>query len=188
MTDAALAGAWIDAALDVRIRAALGAIYDAVADEVAARRPLCLASGHCCQFERYGHRLYVSGLEAAVTMLERQEAGAPCGPSDVAAARAAGTCPFLRDGRLCGAHAWRPLGCRVYFCDRTAGTGGDPSWQETLYERLHAAIKSLHEEFGVPYRYGEWRDLLGILAAPATTGARGPEPADADPRAADRSG
>ena len=33
--------------------------------DVAARRPVCRASGRCCHFEEYGHRLYVTAAELA---------------------------------------------------------------------------------------------------------------------------
>jgi hypothetical protein len=62
---AELAAAWSGAAWDPRIDAALRAMHDEVAAEVAARRPVCLPSGRCCRFEEYGHRLYVTGIEAA---------------------------------------------------------------------------------------------------------------------------
>jgi Fe-S-cluster containining protein len=97
----------------------------------------------------------VSGLETALTVRERRLAGAPPDLAAVERARAAGTCPFLRDDRLCGAHDRRPLGCRVYFCDREAA-----EWQSALYERTHRAIVDVHERFGLPYSYGEWRDQL----------------------------
>ena len=31
--------------------------------DIAARKPVCRASGRCCQFEKYGHRLYVTTAE-----------------------------------------------------------------------------------------------------------------------------
>ncbi len=63
-------------------------------------------------------------------------------------------CPFQID-KLCGVHALRPLGCRMYFCDPTS-----TEWQNDLYERLHAELRRLHDETGVPYRYVEWRQAL----------------------------
>lgn len=66
-------------------------------------------------------------------------------------------CPLLRDG-LCGAHASRPAGCRVYFCDRAA-----QAWQPALMERLHARVRALHDRDGIPYEYAEWIGLLGRI-------------------------
>lgn len=153
MSERALA--WLEAARSPEVAAAIEAIYDAVADEVRERRPICIASGQCCHFERAGHRLYVTGLEAALTISGRRDAGQPLARSAIDRARAEGTCPFLRDDRLCGAHECRPLGCRIYFCDRSTGP-----WQEALYERMHRAIAEVHERLGLPYGYGEWRQIL----------------------------
>lgn len=156
--DAALVAAWRRAASDPRIEALLTGIHDRIAAEVRARRPLCLASGQCCHFERYGHRLYVTGLETAWTLRVRAEGGAGLPTiADVDAALDRGDCPFLVDGRRCGAHLERPIGCRIYFCDRSA------SWQEDLHEELHRSLVAIHESHAIPYRYGEWRAMLRLV-------------------------
>jgi Fe-S-cluster containining protein len=149
--ETSLTGRWLSAARDPAIAGELEAVYQLVADQIEARAPACWASGRCCNFEQAGHRLYVTGLEAAYTIvrLERPLAGA-----DVAAARERGDCPFLSKN-LCGVHTIKPLGCRVYFCDRTA-----QDWQKELSERALELIRSLHERRRIPYRYGEWRAML----------------------------
>lgn len=65
-----------------------------------------------------------------------------------------GGCPF-QAAKLCGVHALRPLGCRIYFCDQSA-----QGWQQDLSEALLARIRALHDQFNIPYRYGEWRAML----------------------------
>jgi Fe-S-cluster containining protein len=160
-----LVAAWREALRDPSVPAALAEIHARIAEEVRQRRPLCLASGRCCAFERFGHRLFVTGLEAVWTMdaVVARIGGAP----DVAAVDAAlvrGDCPFLVGGRLCGAHLERPLGCRIYFCDRAQG-GAGAGWQEELSEALHRALVALHERHAIPYRYGEWRAMLRTVAA-----------------------
>lgn len=138
-----------------------------IAEVVRARRPLCLASGACCRFEEFGHRMYVSGLEAAfvVARIDRRRAARAADPLrilEVASARGRGDCPYLAGG-LCGEHEERPLGCRIYFCDK--GPDGRASeWQSDLYEALHAETVALHERLAVPYRYLEWREALGLVA------------------------
>ena len=78
---------------------------------------------------------------------------------ELRAAAARDDCPFLESGR-CGVHAFRPVGCRAYFCDpRAAG------WQEELSERMIARLRSLHDAHGIPYRYGEWRTMLAHFVA-----------------------
>jgi Fe-S-cluster containining protein len=63
-------------------------------------------------------------------------------------------CPF-QQGTLCTAREARPLGCRIYFCDENA-----QSWQQAVYEQYHAQLQAVHERFGLPYRYIEWRQAL----------------------------
>lgn len=129
--------------------AAVEAVYGEVARAVADRRPRCDASGRCCRFEAHGHRLYVTTLELAAFAAQLREPADPAWD---------GTgCPFQRD-RLCGVHHIRPFGCRMYYCDPTA-----TAWQNELYERLHASLKRLHDELGVPYFYVEWRAALAAL-------------------------
>jgi Fe-S-cluster containining protein len=165
MTDP-LATAWLAAAEEPGIVSALESIYTSIAREVERRGPACWASGRCCGFEKAGHRLYVTGLEAAYTVsrLPRRPApgslpqlgdrAAPLTPGSLAGAGAGGTCPFLA-GHLCGAHAMRPLGCRVYFCDRSA-----QEWQRDLSERMLAMVRTIHDGHRIEYRYGEWRSML----------------------------
>jgi len=146
-----------------------------VEERIARERPLCLGGGQCCRFERYGHRLFVTGLEATFC-LARMDRPAP-DPAEVEAARARGDCPFLArrapfvgirlpgvarddrgEGGLCGVHAERPLGCRLFHCDPRA-----EAWERELHEEVHEAVRGLHRELAAPYRYLEWRDALALL-------------------------
>lgn len=147
-----------------------------IADTVRAHRPICLASGACCNFERFGHRMYVSGLEAAfvvarIDAARRARVANPLRILDVDAARARGDCPYLimRSGdpsgsAFCGEHEERPLGCRIFYCDRGADGRGD-EWQSALYEEMHREVIALHDAVGAPYRYLEWREALAAVAA-----------------------
>ncbi|MCB9840940.1 MAG: hypothetical protein H6809_04735 [Phycisphaeraceae bacterium] len=172
--------AWIDAAGDPGVADALGAVFRNTALAIEARGPACWASGRCCNFEAAGHRLYTTGLEAAFTVvrlgddaaiagngdqergagLELPQIGRPSlTPASIAAARERGGCPFQRRN-LCTVHDIKPVACRVYFCDRSA-----QDWQKDLSEQLHERVRVIHEEFGVPYEYAEWRGLLERLVA-----------------------
>lgn len=152
--EALVAARWHAAVLDPAVAAELEAVYAYVAAAVESRGPACWASGRCCSFERAGHRLYVTGLEAAYAM--SRTAGAVTAAT-LSAALARGGCP-LQAANLCGAHAMRPLGCRVYFCDRSA-----QEWQRELSEKAIAQVRAVHDRHGVPYRYGEWRQMLALL-------------------------
>lgn len=158
-TPAELVRAWFAAIELPEVADALQGLHALIAAETATQRPVCLASGQCCHFERYGHRLYVTGLDVAWCMRSLEARGGPSAtPLAIAEARARGDCPFLLEGRRCGAHVERPLGCRIYFCDRAART-----WQEDLYQRTHDALRGLHERHEIPYRYGEWRGMLAMV-------------------------
>jgi Fe-S-cluster containining protein len=163
-----LAAGWLRAAAEPAIVQALEGIYADIAMEVRQRGPACWASGRCCSFEKAGHRLYVTGLEAAYTVTALRAApstptgdiplvqvrASPPTPESLDHATQAGSCPFL-SANLCGAHAARPLGCRVYFCDRSA-----QQWQQDLSERMLARVREIHDRHQIVYRYGEWRAML----------------------------
>ncbi|MGI9015172.1 MAG: YkgJ family cysteine cluster protein [Phycisphaerales bacterium] len=139
----------------------MNAMREQIAQETAAHRPRCDISGRCCHFEKYGHRMYVTALEAAYVV---ERAGHSIAKSDVERALREGNCPFLRQGQ-CSIHAERPLGCRIFFCDSSA-----TAWQNDLYERMHQRMIALHEEHDVEYNYGEWRAQL-MQCVPEERGA-----------------
>ena len=145
-----IVSAWMAAARDGAVCAQVARIFAEVAAEVRRRAPVCWASGRCCNFKRTGHLLYVTGLEAAYTLVRAGSAG----QGRLAASLEDGGCPY-QVMNLCGAHAHKPLGCRLYFCDRTA-----QEWQNQVYERLISELRAVHASGGVPYRYGEWRAML----------------------------
>jgi len=156
------ARAWLEAASREEVRARLDTIHTSLAQEIAARAPACWASGRCCHFEQAGHRLYTTGLEAAATMLALPDIdGAPAlNEAALDRALALGSCPFQIANR-CAVHLARPLGCRVYFCDRSA-----QRWQQDLTERALEQVRTLHNDLHIPYHYAEWRWLLGTFLQP----------------------
>jgi len=162
MTDPApldLPAHWLRAARDEAVALELESIYAYMSAAIEARGPACWASGRCCNFDAAGHRLFATGLEAAYTIVRLPED--PAAPAltslTLESALARGGCPFQR-ANLCAVHGIKPLGCRVYFCDRSA-----PEWQRELSERALDRLKALHERHNVVYRYGEWREMLGMF-------------------------
>ncbi len=137
---------WREAAARPGVDAALRDLYARLDDAVRAKGPTCWLSGRCCNFEAYGHRLYVTGLEIAWVLRQRGEWRA-----EDAVALDAGGCPF-QVNKLCTAHAMRPLGCRVFFCQE-----GTDEWQHALYEQFLNELRQLHDAQGIAYRYMEWR-------------------------------
>jgi Fe-S-cluster containining protein len=149
---------WKSAAADAGIDGRITGMLNSLSDDIAARGPTCWSSGKCCNFNAYGHRLYVTGLEVCWTLLQIQARPTLLPllekPVDLSAA-----CPFQVD-KLCGVHAMRPMGCRVYFCQQ-----GTAEWQNQLYEKYQAQIRELHNELQLPYQYAEWRALLAEAKA-----------------------
>jgi Fe-S-cluster containining protein len=139
-----------EAALRPEVRMAVEDLYAEVAGEIDRRRPVCKSSGRCCRFGEFGHRLYVTTMELAA-FVHLLGGAAPAGE------QGGQVCPFQVDG-LCSVHAIRPFGCRIFFCDPTAG-----NWQREQYERFHARLRTLHEQLNVPYRYGEWLSALELF-------------------------
>jgi Fe-S-cluster containining protein len=127
------------------VRDRLREIYAAADAAVTAAGPRCDASGRCCRFREYGHTLFLSLIEAE-HLIENAPPFEP--PIDDAG------CPFQVNG-LCTTREPRPLACRLYFCD--------PAYQTTaaeLSERFIRELKSLCDDFGIPWRYAPLHVLL----------------------------
>ena len=159
---------WKAAAASPEVDAALRALYAEVDAAVKKRGPKCDASGRCCKFNSYDHLLYVTGLEIAWFLIQAEaqktktDADYQAQVSNlrlpVLSPRALPDgCAWQVDG-LCSAHGFRPLGCRVYFCEK-----GTEDWQQETYEKFQAKLRLLHDRLGLPYGYMEWRG--GVMAA-----------------------
>ena len=111
--------------------------------ELPRYRFTCAASGKCCDFDAYGHRLYATVLEAEYFFRHAPSAWANDDPRQ---------CPAWGPDRLCHAREARMLGCRVYFCGPYPVLPPDD-----VYERYHARIKEIHDRCRVPFAY---RDIV----------------------------
>ena len=156
-----------DAAATPAIDHALRTLYTDLDAAVTARGPTCWQSGKCCNFQAYGHRLYVTALEIAWFL---RQAGPPAQETPAGLSLPqfqpdTPTCAYQIDG-LCSTHAVRPLGCRVFFCQQ-----GTEQWQNELYESFLTRLRELHDQHTLPYRYMEWR--TGLDEANAITHGAG---------------
>jgi Fe-S-cluster containining protein len=125
----------------------LEAIYADLDRALPAYRFTCSASGRCCDFDAYGHRLYATTIEAEYFF--RRSAAERANEN-------ARHCPAWGANRLCTAREGRMLGCRTYFCGPyPAGT------PEEVHAAFHPRIQALHDRLGIPYRY---RDVLDWAA------------------------
>ncbi|MCD4825221.1 MAG: YkgJ family cysteine cluster protein [Phycisphaerae bacterium] len=105
---------------------------------LAEYRPACRGCGICCDFAKMDHRLYVSTGELA--LLTR--AGESATPAEL-------RCPY-QAGANCTAREFRPLGCRMFFCDANL-----TDTHEAIYEKFHGEIRLLHHRFDIEYFYVE---------------------------------
>jgi Fe-S-cluster containining protein len=135
------------------VRLAITKLYDDVQKQIDQRRPLCVLSGRCCRFEEFGHNLYVTTLELATFLHDLRLAP----PPDFPTAPSQNGCPFQLN-KLCSVHAFRPFGCRIFFCDSTS-----TAWQHEQYQEFHTRLRQLHLDLDVPYFYLEWRQALALL-------------------------
>lgn len=180
MSDPGLANAWRVSCRHPEVEATFLRLRTEIAEAAARERPLCLGGGNCCRFARFGHRLYVTGLEAAFCLGRIAEvSGRTVSSAEAAEAVRRGDCPFLSrvrpfvalgtpgnggaadegGGGLCTQHLERPLACRLFFCDPRA-----EGWQRDLHERVHGEVKTLHDRHSIPYGYLEWGAALANLA------------------------
>lgn len=143
------------------VNAAIRDLYAEIDQAIAARGPTCWISGRCCNFDAFGHRLFVTGLEIAWVLGQHQstdkQSASPQRAANNFQIEAEGPCPFQVNG-LCNIHLIRPMGCRIFFCQQ-----GTDQWQGELYERFLTQLHVVHDRYGVPYRYMEWR--LGLTEA-----------------------
>lgn len=160
--------AWLDATREATRE--LDTIHDTMAQKTLAADPVCSASGRCCDFGRFGHDLFTTGLEAAVCLSRLPEGiGLENDGLDEAVSR--GGCPF-QIGKRCGVHPVRPSGCRAFFCDPSRDGA-----MIAIAEAAQDSVRKLHDRLGVPYLYSEWRRLLrGFVEAGFTRPARANRP------------
>ena len=61
---------WGRAVLEPAVDGAIRTLYERLDEAVRRRGPVCWVSGRCCHFDRFGHRLYVTGLEIVWVLKE----------------------------------------------------------------------------------------------------------------------
>lgn len=115
----------------------VGAIYRWLDGQLAGMESSCQACGNCCDFESFGHRLYVTTPEL---LYFRSRLGEP------AKTMTTGVCPYRIDGK-CAVYLYRFSGCRIFSCR------GDVEKENTLCEEAVSKFKTLCDEHSVQYRY-----------------------------------
>jgi Fe-S-cluster containining protein len=123
---------------DYKIIAAVADVYRWIAEQTGENS--CHACGKCCDFEAYGHRLYVSTPE--IIYLESRIGRENMPPMQSSA------CPWRRQDK-CTIHQHRFAGCRIFFCK------GDPQKQSEISEEAIKRLKKICDDFSLTYRYAQ---------------------------------
>ena len=107
----------------------------------------CRACGKCCDFEAFGHRLYVT-LPELLYFRHFVEPDIKHMP--------AGVCPYRMEGE-CSVYAYRFSGCRIFACE------GDSEAENLLSEQTVHKFKALCTAHQIPYRYVYLKKGLEML-------------------------
>ena len=140
-------------------------IYNWLDEELSARSVAagaCGICGKCCDFESFGHRLFVTtpemlffankigsrNITGHFTTVIPAKAGiqeSVCNETS-SIKISGGRCPYQVDGK-CSVYEHRFASCRIFCCK------GNPDFQSELSEAAVKKFKALCDEFQIPYRY-----------------------------------
>jgi Fe-S-cluster containining protein len=126
-------------------------VYNWLDLQVATREDTdlkCKACGKCCDFESWGHRLYVSTPELAYFAAGRIA-------ENIRPMRH-GLCPYNLNGK-CQAYDKRFIGCRVFLCE------GDNDVEAELSNKSLEAMKRISNDCGMIWRYADLKTALNEL-------------------------
>ena len=126
--------------------AAMEAIYAALDAKLAAATDgdRCGTCGQCCDFDAFGHRLYITTPELVYFACRLDAALKPM---------TGGVCPYRTGGR-CSVYPYRFAGCRIFQCK------GDANIQSDLTEATLAQLKKMCTDHHLPYRYMDLKTAL----------------------------
>jgi hypothetical protein len=137
-----------------QITARVSEIYEWIESRQLANKAIagkCLACGKCCDFESYGHKLFVTTPEM-IYFVEK------IGKENIRPMKES-NCPYQVEGK-CSVHAHRFSGCRIFCCH------GKAMFQSELTEETIKKFKTLCAELQIPYRYVELSEFLNSEHTP----------------------
>ena len=105
----------------------------------------CAACGKCCDFDSFDHRLFV-------TTAEIHYFNSKIGVENLKP-MVNGNCPYNIAGS-CSVYQYRFAGCRIFCCK------GNPDCQSNISEIALGKLKSLCEDYNIPYRYVDLKTAL----------------------------
>lgn len=109
---------------------------------------VCNACGKCCDFESFGHKLFVTTPELAYITEN-------LGAKNIKPMKTS-RCPYNIKSK-CGIYEHRFASCRIFCCK------GDADFQNCLSEKALKKFKLLCSEFQIPYRYTDLATALKDL-------------------------
>jgi hypothetical protein len=122
-------------------------IYDWLDSQIKLYDPDCSACGKCCDFDSFGHKLFVTSPEL-LYFYENLKPLSKMTP---------GRCPYQKENK-CTAREFRFSGCRIFFCK------GDQEKQNALYEETIKKFKKLCDDYNLPYQYTELSAALNHIS------------------------
>jgi Fe-S-cluster containining protein len=136
-----------DKEANLRAVEAVREIYHNLDKLLESSGPSCKACGKCCDFESFGHRLYITTPELLYFKIKLAQNKIPHLPMTD------GICPYRKDGK-CSVYPWRFAGCRIFNCT------GDADLQSRLSEETLALFKALCILYRLEYRYMDLKSGL----------------------------
>ena len=115
-----------------------------------AEKNRCDGCGRCCDFGKFGHKLYITSPEL---MYFRAKIG-----TDNFKSMPTGVCPYQINNK-CTAHEHRFAGCRIFFCK------ADEDFQSRLSEEAILKLKEICKKENLPYEYTELASSLNAIAS-----------------------
>ena len=103
-------------------------IYDWLDSQLADAADKCTACGNCCDFARFGHRLFVTTPEL-LYFKNNIKNFLPM---------RTGVCPYMKNNK-CTAREFRFASCRIFFCK------ADEEFQEQLATGVGVSLATFQE-------------------------------------------
>jgi Fe-S-cluster containining protein len=126
-------------------------IDEQVAKMTAGVDQPCVGCGQCCDFVRYGHRLFVTTPEMIYLAHNLKPDPVRRMPGDA--------CPYMENDK-CTIHPHRFSGCRIFFCNPDVSE----EKQALLSEAAVRKFKRICDEHRIPYRYTDLKAALNSIS------------------------
>ena len=122
-------------------------VYQWLSEQLADLNQPCSACGNCCDFESFGHKLYVTTPEL---IYFRHHHGPDLKEmkTDI--------CPYRIDEK-CSVYPYRFSGCRIFSCK------GDAEKENAICEQAVRRFKTLCKDHAIPYHYTDLKTGLQLL-------------------------